>query len=282
MWTRNVFGARVPAEARLQEWRRLGIFFALGAAAFAAGILASAFVPFAWPDPVRRAAHATVFVPLILVITSRMLRRDAAVVPAAERFTPSPVARSSAAWLLMGVLQCCVVALVFLALFGLRWMSNRTFDPVASVATILWSIPLIAAAEETAFRGYAFWRLIRLFGFWPAQMIVAVLFAISHMTLGGYALLPALAGTIAGSLLYGVAFARQRGLAAPIALHIGWNITQHVLLSPLDPSATPLVLQAPHPQTSGEYVLALTVVALVLIAGMVALLRRAPRPLRAA
>ena len=38
----------------------------------------------------------------------------------------------------------------------------------------LWnSASTTAAAEEIGFRGYAFWRLIRLIGFWPAQAIVA-------------------------------------------------------------------------------------------------------------
>ena len=73
---------------------------------------------------------------------------------------------------------------------------------------MLCAILLIAAAEEISFRGYALWRLSRLIGFWRAQAIIAILFALSHATLGGYSLVPALLGTVIGSVLYGVAFAR--------------------------------------------------------------------------
>lgn len=135
---------------------------------------------------------------------------------------------------------------------------------------------LTAAAEEIAFRGYALWRLIRLIGFWPAQAIVATLFAVSHLTLGGYTLVPALVGTVAGSILYGVVFAGTRGVAAPIALHSGWNIVQHFFLSPLSPSATPLVPIFPHIPTGPEYAAMLAIVVIVMAATTVAILRRRP------
>jgi membrane protease YdiL (CAAX protease family) len=134
-----------------------------------------------------------------------------------------------------------------------------------------------AAAEEIAFRGYAFWRLIRLVGFWPAQAIVAALFVISHLTLGGSGFFPALVGNVTGSVLYGVAFARTRGIAAPIALHSGWNIAQHTLLSPLDPSATPLVPTFSHQPTTSLYAAMLGVVGAVMVAATIGILATANR-----
>src|SRR6185312_10616162 len=124
-----------------------------------------------------------------------------------------------------------LVGLVFVLALGLHWAPNPQWSG-ASAALMLWAIVWTAAAEEIAFRGYALWRLKRLLGFWPAQAIVAALFVVSHLTLGGYAFLPALIGNVTGSFLYGVTFTRTRGLAAPIALHAGWNIAQHLLLSP--------------------------------------------------
>ncbi|MEP6550223.1 MAG: CPBP family intramembrane glutamic endopeptidase [Gemmatimonadales bacterium] len=209
------------------------------------------------------------------MITIRMVRRDALTVPPSELFNPWPVARSTPKWLMFGAALSLIVALIFFVLFGLRWSPNALFRPFAFGAMTLWSIPLIAAAEEYAFRGYAFWRLIRLFGFWPAQLVVAGFFAVSHITLGGFALLPALAGTVTGSVLYGVAFARARGIAAPLALHTGWNIAQHVLLSPLDPTATPLAPRVPHVPGSAEYAGMLSVVAIVMVVGMLVLLQPA-------
>ena len=138
---------------------------------------------------------------------------------------------------------------------------------------MIWAIVWTAAAEEIAFRGYALWRLIRLVGFWPAQAVVAALFVVSHLTLGGSKLLPALVGNVTGSLLYGVAFASTRGLAAPIALHSGWNIVQHLFLSPLDPLATPVVPTFPHPPAGGEYAAMLAIVGIVMAATAVGILR---------
>ena len=109
-------------------------------------------------------------------------------------------------------------------------------------------------------------QLIRLLGFWPAQAIVAALFALSHLTFGGYTLLPAIVGTVTGSVLYGVVFVRTRGVAAPIALHSGWNIAQHFLLSPLNRSATPIVPAFPHVPTIAEYGAMVAIVGIVMIA----------------
>jgi hypothetical protein len=67
--------------------------------------------------------------------------------------------------------------------------------------------------------------------------------------------------------------ARTRGVAAPIALHSGWNITQHLLLSPLDPSATPLVPTFPHVPTGREYSAMLAIVGIVMAATIVGILK---------
>jgi len=197
-----------------------------------------------------------------------MLRRDASDLPASSLFNPWPVRKESVVWLLLGIVLSCTVALVFVVVFHLRWAPNP-HSGAARVALMIWAILLIAAAEEIAFRGYALWRLIRLVGFWQAQAIVGVLFMISHLTLGGFSLLPAAVGTITGSILYGVAFARTRGLAAPIALHSGWNIAQHLLLAPLDASATPLVPTFPHQPTQAEYVVMLAIITVVMVMAIV-------------
>jgi membrane protease YdiL (CAAX protease family) len=265
------FGA--PAGSlRALEWKRLGLFLAWGGAAFLLAVVGASFVPLGWPDALRRSAHPSFFVPLGTAITILLLRRDACDLPAAERFDPWPVARSSALWLVAGAALLAATIPLFVLAFGLRWSANGSFRGTSSALNV-WAIFLTAAAEEIAFRGYAFWRLLRLIGFWPAQALVAGLFAVSHLTLGGYALAPALVGTVAGSLLFGAAFVRTRSLAAPIALHTGWNLAQHLLLNPLDPRATPLRVSFPHSPSPGEYALILAWLGFVMVAGMVAVLR---------
>lgn len=264
------FGA-AEGDSRRGEWRRLAVFLGVGAGLFLLAVVGAAFVPRSWPDAVRRSAHPTIFVPLAIALTVRMVRADAREPGPAAPFDPRPVGRPSVRWFLLGAALACSVSVVFVVAFGLRWSANLHWSRAAS-AGMLWAIVLTAAAEELAFRGYALWRLIRLIGFWPAQAIVAALFALSHLTLGGYGLLPALCGTVAGSVLYGSAFARARGLFAPIALHSGWNIVQHLLLSPLEPSATPLVPVFPHVPTGGEYAGMVVIVAVVMVVSTVGIL----------
>ncbi len=267
------FGTPTPG-SRIAEWRRLGMFIAFGTAFFLLAVVGTAFVPFSWPDAIRRSAHPTIFVPFAVALTVRFLRKDAREISAADLFNPWPIGRTSLPWLVFGGALAALIALSFVFAFGLRWVRNVQWSG-ASALLMLWAIVLTAAAEEIAFRGYALWRLIRLLGFWPAQAIVAALFALSHLTFGGYTLLPALVGTITGSVLYGVVFARTRGVAAPIALHSGWNIAQHFLLSPLSPSATPIVPAFPHVPTIAEYGAMVAIVGIVMIATAVGIIATA-------
>lgn len=264
-------------DSRGREWRHLAVFLAFGTVCFLLAVVCAAFVPRSWPDAIRRSAHPTFFVPLALALTVRMVRADARELGASPLFNPWPADRSSGLWLLLGAALACFVAVTFAIAFNIRWNANAGSSGT-SEAWILWAIVLTAAAEELAFRGYAFWRLMRLVGFWPAQAIVAALFAVSHLSLGGYGLIPALGGVVAGSVLYGAAFTRTRGLAAPIALHSGWNVAQHLLLSPLDRAATPFVPTFPHVPTEWEYAEMLAVVVVVLVTATIVILRRTLGP----
>jgi membrane protease YdiL (CAAX protease family) len=269
-WLAAPFGSPEP-KFRGAEWRRLGRFLAIGAGIFVIAVIAAGFFPFSWPDAIRRSAHPMIFVPLAVALTVRTLRKDAMELPGADLFDPWPVGRTSFQWLVFGAALSGIVAVLFVLAFQLRWAPNER-STGANVALMIWAIVLTAAAEEIAFRGYALWRLTRLIGFWQAQAIIAILFALSHATLGGYSLVPALVGTMIGSVLYGVAFARTRTIAAPIALHSGWNIVQHLLLSPLSPTATPFVPIYPHSPTGREYIVMLAIVGTVMIAATTGLL----------
>ncbi len=159
------FGTPESFQLRKTEWKRLGVFLAFGLAAFLFAVVGAAFVPLGLPDTLRRWAHPTIFVPLGTLITARMLRRDANDVPKSELFSPWPVGMSSAGWLVAGVALLAATIPVFVIAFGLRWSANQAFSSTATALT-LWGVVITAAAEEIAFRGYAFWKLIRLMGFW--------------------------------------------------------------------------------------------------------------------
>src|SRR5256885_15476628 len=116
------FGSAAPDIMRA-EWRRLALFIAMGAGLFLLAVVGAAFVPFSWPDPIRRSAHPMIFVPLALALTVKMLRKDASELPREVLFDPWPIRRVSIPWLVLGSALACIVALVFALAFGLRWAS---------------------------------------------------------------------------------------------------------------------------------------------------------------
>ncbi|MBB6499397.1 CPBP family intramembrane glutamic endopeptidase [Pedobacter cryoconitis] len=83
----------------------------------------------------------------------------------------------------------------------------------------------IACREELAFRGYPLRSLNYVIGSWKAQLIVAFIFAAEHVA-GGMTWSQALLGAGLGSILFGLAALKTKGLALPIGLHAAWNFGQ--------------------------------------------------------
>ena len=130
-----------------------------------------------------------------------------------------------------GVLLMAVPALI-LGLAGVV-----SWRPDADGAAALWpELALLAAAaatEELLFRGFVFRRLLDGLGTWPAQLIIAALFLLTHSdALRGLGPLAFLAGTniFLASILFGLAYLRTRSLAMPLGLHLAANVAQGPLL----------------------------------------------------
>lgn len=99
---------------------------------------------------------------------------------------------------------------------------------IAPIAMALLAYLVLACREELTFHGYPLRRLERFFGIWAAQIIVALAFGLEHRV-GGFTWFNAMLGSVAGSLLFGMASIATRGLAVPIGLHAAWNFGQWVL-----------------------------------------------------
>ena len=110
--------------------------------------------------------------------------------------------------------------------------------PSGMIALTIASYLAWAAVEELGFRSYPLFRLNDAFGFWRAQLIVALVFALYHIA-GGVPLVPALLGTTVGSVAFGAAALASRGLALPIGLHASWNIGEWLLGSKNDRLSSP-------------------------------------------
>lgn len=80
----------------------------------------------------------------------------------------------------------------------------------------------VAAAEELLFRGFVFQRLISGLGQWPAQLITATFFLLTHMNnpgMTGSIKIMASANIFLASILFGLTFIRTRSLAMTLRLH---------------------------------------------------------------
>ncbi|HYE44074.1 MAG TPA: CPBP family intramembrane glutamic endopeptidase [Caulobacteraceae bacterium] len=121
---------------------------------------------------------------------------------------------------------------LFLAIGG--WVDFRPTGTGAS--GLLQAVLLmagVAIAEELLFRGVLFQRLIDAFGVWPAQLLLAGLFVLTHLGnpgMEGATKVWAGVNIFAASLLFGMAYLRTRSLALPIGLHFMANVTQGIVL----------------------------------------------------
>jgi membrane protease YdiL (CAAX protease family) len=102
----------------------------------------------------------------------------------------------------------------------------RTVSPLWMITYIL-----LAAREEVSFHGYPLRRLCDRIGYWPAQLTIAILFALEHK-IAGWTWLAAFAGAAFGSLMFGAVAIATRGLAVPIGMHAAWNFGQSILGPP--------------------------------------------------
>ncbi|MBX7249743.1 MAG: CPBP family intramembrane metalloprotease [Caulobacteraceae bacterium] len=131
-------------------------------------------------------------------------------------------------------LGALLMALPALLLAAGGWVA---FQPGTATTMALLQATLlmagVAIAEELLFRGVLLQRLTDALGLWPAQLIIAGLFVLTHMGnphLDGMTRVWAGVNIFAASLLFGMAWARTRSLALPIGLHFMANVTQGVLL----------------------------------------------------
>ncbi len=80
----------------------------------------------------------------------------------------------------------------------------------------------VAIAEELLFRGFVFQRLIAGLGQWPAQLIIAAYFLLTHLNnpgMAGSVKAMASINIFLASILFGLAFIKTKSLAMPLGLH---------------------------------------------------------------
>jgi membrane protease YdiL (CAAX protease family) len=133
---------------------------------------------------------------------------------------------------LIGMGQILLAVLAMWAFGGVRLELNpaHSLRVLASGAIIFF---FAALNEETLYRGFLFQRLRDGLGVLPTQLLLALLFSMSHWGNPGMHGLTRVWAALdlgIGALVFGLAYLRTGGLALPIGLHLGWNWMQgHVL-----------------------------------------------------
>ncbi len=126
-----------------------------------------------------------------------------------------------------GAALMLVPALVLLIGGWVAWHRDAT-----DVSALVPSLLIVAGgvlAEELLFRGFLFQRLIAGLGQWPAQVLVAGYFLLTHLNnpgMTGGILMLASVNIFLASILFGLAFVRTGSLAMPLGLHIMANWMQ--------------------------------------------------------
>ncbi len=121
---------------------------------------------------------------------------------------------------------------IILTVLGLvHWQVNDiSFSTIISGFTVFVYVALV---EELLFRGFIFQRFIESFGQWPAQLIIAGMFLLTHIDnpgMVGIIKLLASLNIFFASILFGLAFIKTRSLAMPIGIHFMANWVQGSLL----------------------------------------------------
>jgi CAAX protease family protein len=132
---------------------------------------------------------------------------------------------------LIGSVMMIVPALILGIFGGVRWQWNPM--ALSSLSSSLLLFAGVAAAEELLFRGFVFQRLISGLGRWPAQLITAAFFLLTHLNnpgMTGTVKVMASINIFLASILFGLAFIRTKSLGLPFGLHWMANWVQGGIL----------------------------------------------------
>jgi membrane protease YdiL (CAAX protease family) len=164
----------------------------------------------------------------LLLLTYAMLRRER------RRWADVGLEpRAGSAWrFVLGVsLGFGVYALTMLLLALVAGSMRLTAVPAPSLSAVLLVLATtlaLATMEEIGFRAYALRTLASAIGAWPAQLLIAVAFGLSHIAFG-WNWQSVLFGVIPSGVLFGVTALTSRGLAMPIGVHTALNLAQWMI-----------------------------------------------------
>lgn len=123
---------------------------------------------------------------------------------------------------LIGVFVTVTMLAIAVNFSSLELVYNEDSDILKALFWVFIFFPL-AFMEELIFRGHAFLKLNKTIGLWPAQIIMAILFAWYHDYTGA-TFFNQLLGPGVWALIFGITAIWTKGLAFPIGLHMAINV----------------------------------------------------------
>jgi len=122
----------------------------------------------------------------------------------------------------IGFLIAMLMLVIMISFTDLKLVNNKDSNIPIALLWLLGFFPL-AFMEEIIFRGYAFIKINKTVGLWPAQILLAILFAWYH-DYTGTSFLNQLIGPGIWALIFGIAAVWSKGLAFPTGLHMALNV----------------------------------------------------------
>ena len=127
--------------------------------------------------------------------------------------------------LLYGLLIFAGLIVLLVIAGGIRIRLSAFWDS----SSLFWYLPILPLAlfEEIAFRSYSFSKLKRVYPFLKTQLIVAIVFALYHLSMGWNPLISFLGPGI-WALVFGLGAAWSKGIALPTGIHVALNLSQQI------------------------------------------------------
>lgn len=116
--------------------------------------------------------------------------------------------------------------------FGAQYMHGSALL-VAAILNALSFLFAVALFEEILFRGYALYTLADGIGFWPASLVLSLLFAAAHLSNGGEARVGIIAVVFFG-LMLSFSIWRTGSLLWAIGFHSMWDYSESFLYGVAD------------------------------------------------
>jgi CAAX protease family protein len=157
---------------------------------------------------------------------------------------------------LVGIGSATLLLAAHLATLG--WLGFLTWDLSVVLNASLVKSGIICAAlflivgftEESIFRGYVLVELSRAISFWPAALLIAVLFGASHLLKGGGENLTGAFHASAIAIAFAFSFRATGSLWLAIGWHAGWDFAQSFIFGVPD-SGVMISSHVLHPTIHG-------------------------------